>query len=62
MKAGTDPINLTEVDYDRVREQGVSDEELMDIVALSAWATFADRMAESLKIELDSVFVEALQS
>ncbi len=62
VKAGTDPINLTQADYDRVREQGISDEELMDIVALSAWATFADRIADSLKIELDSVFVEALQS
>ena len=62
VKAGTDPINLVQADYDRVREQGISEEELMDIVALSAWATFTDRIADSLKIELDSVFVEALQS
>lgn len=61
VKAGTDPANLTEADYDRVREQGVTDEELMDIIAMSAYSTFADRLADSLKIDLDSVFVEALQ-
>lgn len=61
VKCGTDPQSLTESDYDRVRDQGVSDEEMMEIIALSAWATMADRIADSLKIKLDQPFAQALE-
>ncbi len=61
VKVGTDPQSLVQSDYDRVRDQGVSDEELIEIIFLAAWATFADRIADSMKVRLDQTFVEALE-
>ena len=62
VKVGTDPQLLEKADYDRVREQGVSDEEIVEIVTLASWSTFADRMADAFKVDLDDAFKEALQA
>ncbi len=58
--AGTQPESLTAEDYDRVRKAGLSDREIVETISLAAWVTFADRIAESLKIDLDPPFVDAL--
>ncbi len=54
------PRSLTAADYDGVREQGVSDEEPTEIVALAALGSFLDTLADGMKVEVDSVFKEAL--
>lgn len=54
------PQSLTAESYDYVRDQGVSDEEILEIIAIASFANFTDTVADSLKIEVDPAIVEAL--
>ena len=51
---------LTAADYDRVREQGISDDELAQIIFLAALANFNDTLSDSFKIEVEPSVLEAL--
>jgi uncharacterized peroxidase-related enzyme len=62
VKVGSDPQSLEKADYDRVRDQGVSDDEIMEIITVAAWATFSDRLADALKVDLDDAFKDALRT
>ena len=44
------PQSLTEADYDRLRDQGVSDEELVEIIGWAALAIYNDTISDGLKI------------
>jgi uncharacterized peroxidase-related enzyme len=44
------PQSLTEADYDRLRDQGVSDEELVEIIGWAAVAIYNDTVSDSLKL------------
>ncbi len=59
-KCALNPQGLAAADYESVREQGVSDQELTEIIALAALGNFLDTLADGMKVELDSVFKEAL--
>jgi uncharacterized peroxidase-related enzyme len=59
-KCALDPQSLQEADYEAVREQGIGDQELMEIIALAALGNFLDTLADGMKVEVDSVFKEAL--
>ncbi len=61
LKCAENSSSLTEADYDHVREQGVSDEELTEIIALSALGVYLVILAGGLKVEVDSVFKQALE-
>jgi uncharacterized peroxidase-related enzyme len=50
VKCALDPQGLTEVDYDRVREQGLSDEELVEIIGWAAIAMYNDTISDSMKL------------
>jgi uncharacterized peroxidase-related enzyme len=60
LQCALDPQSLTAADYDRVRAEGVSDEELVEIIFVAAVANFSDTMADGLKIEVDKEIIEAL--
>jgi uncharacterized peroxidase-related enzyme len=60
LKVAHDPRGLVAEDYDRVREQGVTDEELVEIVLIAAFGNFGDTVADSLKIKVDAPVAEAL--
>lgn len=49
------PLTLSESDYDQVRDQGVTDEELMEIIALAALGKYLDTLADSLKMKASSL-------
>ena len=55
-KCALDPQSLVKADYDTVRDQGVSDEELMEIIGLAALGNFLDTLADAVKIDVDDVF------
>ncbi|MCB8946077.1 MAG: hypothetical protein H6658_20220 [Ardenticatenaceae bacterium] len=55
-----DAQSLTAADYDRVREQGISDDEITQIMFLAALANFNDTLADGLKIEVESAVLAAL--
>ena len=60
LKVSQNPQGLVAEDYKRVREQGVTDEELVEIILVAAMGKFNDTLADALKIEVDSVVSEAL--
>ncbi len=60
LKASLHPQSLVAADYERVREQGVTDEELAEIILIAAVGKYLDTLADALKIEVDSMVAEAL--
>lgn len=60
-KCAVDRHNLTDADYESVREQGISDEEIVEIVSLAALGNYLDTIADSLKLEVDEAIVQALR-
>lgn len=60
VKAALYPQLLVAEDYDRVRAQGVTDEELVEILVMAAFGNFGDTLADGLKIKIDAPIAEAL--
>ena len=60
-KCATDRQSLVDADYDSIREQGVSDEEIVEIISLAALGNYLDTLADSLKVEVDEAIAQALQ-
>jgi alkylhydroperoxidase family enzyme len=60
LKCSFNPQELTAADYDRVREQGVNDDELAQIIFLAALANFNDTLADSFKIDVEPNVLQAL--
>ena len=60
LKVAHDPRGLVAEDYDRVREQGVTEEELVEIILLAALGNLGDTMADALKVKVDAPVAEAL--
>jgi uncharacterized peroxidase-related enzyme len=61
VRCALDPQGLTEADYDKVREQGVSDEELVEIIGWAAIAMYNDTISDTLKLgdPTSQQFIEA---
>lgn len=62
MKCGDDPRSLDESDYSSLRDQGVTDEEIMEIIGLASLGVYLDLLADAIKTRVDDVFVDALSS
>ena len=46
------PSQASEMDVDRLRQAGWSDEEVLDIAAVTSYRNFITRMADALGVEL----------
>ncbi len=55
-----DPKSVTTEDYDRLREHGISDSEIIEIVMITALGRMGDALADALKIEVDEQAKETL--
>lgn len=60
VKAAMSSGDLTETDYDKLRDLGISDSEIVEIVALSALGVYLNVIADSLKIEVDEMIKQGL--
>lgn len=60
LQCAFDPQSMTAADYERVREQGITDDEMAQIIFLAALGNFNDTLADSFKIEIEPVILEAL--
>lgn len=54
------PQGLVEQDYQRVRDQGVTDDEIVEIILVAAIANYVDTLADALKIDVDPMISQAL--
>lgn len=59
-KAAKHPQELSLEDYDRARDEGVSDAELVEIVMIAGVAVMSDIIADALKIEVDPMILQGL--
>jgi len=53
VKAATDPKSLSDADFDALKRHGIDDSEIIEIVAMSAFATYAITVADALKLDVD---------
>jgi uncharacterized peroxidase-related enzyme len=60
LKVSHHPQSLTAEDYERVRAEGVADEELVEIILIAALGSYLDILADALKSEVDAQVVQAL--
>ena len=60
LKVSHDPLGVVAEDYERLRELGITDEEVVDIAVNAAMATFFDILADSLKVEVESEVSQGL--
>ena len=52
VKCALEPLTLTEADYDRLRDQGVSEQELVEIIFWAGYARFNDTLADASKLDV----------
>lgn len=62
LKCADDPQSLNEADYEMLRNQGVTEEEIMEIIGLASLGVYLDLLADAVKTRVDDVFVDALSS
>lgn len=62
LKAAKHPQDLDPEDYDGLREMGISNDEIVQIVFVAGIAVFVDIIADALKVEVDQVLAEALEN
>lgn len=55
-KCASAPMTVTEEDYENVRAEGVSDEEIVEIIALAALGNYLDTLADAIRVDVDDVF------
>lgn len=55
------PHEVEEQDFESLRDHGLSDEEIMEIVMISAVGQMNDILADTLKIDVDAMIVDALK-
>lgn len=60
LKAAETPQEVSRDDYDALRDQGVSDAEILELVILSAISVASDVIADTLKTPIDPAMLEAL--
>ncbi|QYM77914.1 peroxidase-related enzyme [Horticoccus luteus] len=60
VKAGLNPQGVTAEDYARLRAHGLSDAELMEIVAMAAFSVYANVVADATQMEIDPELRPAL--
>jgi|TARA_B100002003_G_C13854332_1_gene418602 alkylhydroperoxidase family enzyme len=53
--------NPTREDFDNLRAQGVTDEEIVQIISLAALANYLNTIANALKVEVDDTVSETLE-
>ena len=60
LRVVANPKGLTRADYDQLRDLGVTDEEILEIVLTAAFCVYLDVLADTLKPEVDTSVAEAL--
>lgn len=60
VKMAYDPKSITHEDFEKMRDFGVSDEEILEIVLLAAHAVSADIIADTLRVPVETAVYDAL--
>jgi uncharacterized peroxidase-related enzyme len=60
LKVAKDAQGLVRADYEKVRNQGVTDGELVEIMVIASFAKFLDTLADAVQLEVEPVIKQAL--
>jgi len=60
VKAAHDPQGLEAGDYDRLRDQGITDAEIVEIIMIASIAKYSNTLSDALKIPVEDMVIEAL--
>ena len=60
VKTAHNPQSLAPEDYERVREQGVTDAEIVEIIHVAALGKYFDILADAMKVQVDPIIADAL--
>ncbi len=60
VKAAMSPNDITEADYEKLRNMGISDSEIVEIVALAGLGVYLNIVADALKIDVDDMIKQGL--
>jgi uncharacterized peroxidase-related enzyme len=58
LKCSRNPQSLTQDDFTTLRQHGFSDSDILEIIAMSALAVYANIMADAIGMEADAMFDE----
>jgi uncharacterized peroxidase-related enzyme len=61
VRCATDPGSLAEANYDVLRGQGITEAEIIEIVAMAAFSVYATIVADALKVDIDPGFHAIVQ-
>ena len=56
LKCSREPQSLDSADFDSLRDHDLDDGEIMEIIAMSALAVYANTIADATQIDHDSMF------
>jgi Uncharacterized conserved protein len=56
LKCSRDPQSLTEGDYEQLRQHGLKQSETMELIAMSAFAVYANIIADATAMDPDEMF------
>jgi uncharacterized peroxidase-related enzyme len=60
LKAARHAQEMGAEDFDRLREQGITDEEIMEILLVAAMSRYTNTLSDALRIDVDSAITETL--
>ena len=60
VKLAKDSTTSSQADFDRLKQAGYSDEEVMEIIAMSGMAVFYNHLANATRINIDQGFTDKL--
>lgn len=60
IRCADEPHALTEEDFAQIRDYGISNSEIVEIISIAAMGSYFDILAESLKLEVDDYLQELL--
>ena len=58
VKCSRDPRSLGDIDFDSLRGHGLQQSEIVEVIAMSALAVYANIIAEATAMESDAMFAE----
>jgi alkylhydroperoxidase family enzyme len=61
LKAASSPQEMEAADFDRLRDQGVTDEEIMEIILVAAMSRYTNTLSDVLQIDVDPAVTETLE-
>jgi uncharacterized peroxidase-related enzyme len=56
LKCSRDPQGLVEADFDKLRRHGLEQSEILELIGMSAFAVYANIMADATQMESDTMF------